>query len=278
MDASIQWFPGHMAKAKRQITADLKWVDAVIEVVDARAPASSSNSELGDLASRRPLLRVVAKADLADPDRTGEWLAQWRAKGVPALALDLQHRGSRAAVLRALRRFSPRRKGGAGLKAMVVGIPNVGKSTLINLLAGKASLRTGALPGVTRGKQQWIHLAEGVHLLDTPGVLWPHMSDPQTGYRLAWIGCIGEKAYDAVPVAEALLRHLAAMEPGKLAKRYGDEVGAASDLLEAVGRRRGMLIAGGGVDKERVAQTVLKEFREGRLGRITLDKPEPADV
>lgn len=278
METPISWFPGHMAKARRQIASGLGLVDAVIEVVDARAPASSRNPDLQDMIERRPRLIVATKADLAAQAATRAWIRRWREEGNAAVAVDLRETESRKLLQAQLGRLKPR-GGSSRLKVMIVGTPNVGKSTLINRLSGRSPSRTGARPGVTRG-QQWIHIPGGVHLLDTPGLMWPKLESAIVGLRLAWIGCIGENAYDAEPTAEALANYLGKEEPLLLAERYGVDATSEADLLQAIGRRRGMLQAGGVVDRLRTAEMLLNEFRSGRLGRITLELPSsemPAD-
>lgn len=274
METPISWFPGHMAKARRQIVTSLRLVDAIIEVVDARAPASSRNPDLQSLIERRPRIIVATKSDLASEEATEAWVSAWRRLDHGAVATDLRETGSRKVLQAELRRLQPRGVSGR-LKVMVVGIPNVGKSTLINRLAGRSPSKTGALPGVTRG-QQWIHASSGVHILDTPGLLWPKIEDPQVGLRLAWIGCIGENAYDPEPTAEALLSFLAAHAPERLEQRYAVTPSESTDLIETIARRRGMLMSGGTVDRLRAAQMVLSEFRSGRLGRITLEWSDQA--
>lgn len=272
METPISWYPGHMARARRQIKERLRGIDAVIEVVDARAPRSSRNPDLQSLIARRQRVLVATKADLAEPEATEAWLAHWRKEGIRcAVAVDLRNTASRKVLLAALRSLSPR-GASAQLKVMVVGTPNVGKSSLINRLAGRSPTRTGARPGVTRG-QQWIHVPGGVHLLDTPGLLWPKLNSVAVGLRLAWIGCIGENAYEAEPTAEALLAYLKERVPERLAERYKIDPESGADLLEAIGGRRGMLLPGGRVDRLRAAETVLQEFRSGRLGRYTLELP-----
>lgn len=272
MQTPISWFPGHMAKARRQIVDTLRLVDAVIEVVDARAPLSSTNPELRTLTERHQRLIVAAKADLADPYVTEEWLAHWRSLGLRAQAVDLQQQASRKRLLDELRKMRPRGRS-QRLKVMVIGTPNVGKSTLINRLAGRAPTKTGAKPGITR-TQQWINIPGGIHLLDTPGMMWPKLGDVRTGLHLAWIGCIGENAYDAESTAHALADYLARVHPERLRERYGIEPGASEDLIEAIGRSRGMLVSGGEVDRLRASETLLQEFRTGKLGRISLEEPD----
>lgn len=276
METPIAWFPGHMAKARRQIESALRLVDAVVEVVDARAPATSSNPELDRLISSHQRFVVATKADLADPQATRLWLAHFRARGFGAAAVDLRQGRSRQILTRGLQRLKPKGKSGM-LKVMVVGTPNVGKSTLINRLAGRASARTGARPGVTRGSQ-WIQIGGGVRLLDTPGLMWPKLGSVEVGLRLAWLGSIGENAYDAEETAEALARYLATEHPHLLQERYRIELHPDSDLITSIAESRSMFLAGGRPDRLRAAETLLKEFRTGKLGPITLEyPPEPQE-
>lgn len=261
-----------MARARRNIEAAIRQVDAVIEVVDARLPASARNPELQELLARRPKLIVGSKADLADPETTQAWLAHWESEGQAAVAVHLEAPDARNILQQQLDRFAVRRPGRKGLRWLIVGIPNVGKSTLINCLARGAKARTGAKPGVTRGTQ-WIRIAGGHYLLDSPGLLWPKLDPPERGLKLAWIGCIGENAFDPETVARSLLDFLVQREPERLEKRYGIRREADADLLEAVAVKRGMLLKGGIADLERAAATVLKEFRNGTLGRISLEHP-----
>mgnify|MGYP001218780877 FL=1 len=272
MGIPISWYPGHMARARRQIEEAIRQVDAVIEVVDARLPLGSRNPELQELLARRPHLIVGSKADLADPATTKAWLAHWESQGEAAVAVDLAAPETRNVLQRQLNRFSARRPGRRSVRWLVVGIPNVGKSTLINCLAREAKARTGAKPGLTRGTQ-WIRIAGGHYLLDSPGLLWPKLDPPERGLKLAWIGCIGENAFDPETVARALLDFLMQREPERLEKRYGIRSAADADLLEALAVKRGMLLKGGVPDLERAAATVLKEFRDGTLGRISLEHP-----
>lgn len=271
METPIAWFPGHMAKARRQIESALRLVDAVIEAVDARAPATSSNPELDRLIANRQRFVVATKADLADPEDTRAWLKYYRSQGMSAMAVDLRTGNSRQVLMRGIMQLRPKGRS-TGLKVMVVGTPNVGKSTLINRLAGRASARTGARPGVTRGSQ-WIHIGGGVRLLDTPGLMWPKLESVEVGLKLAWIGAIGENAFDAEETALALARYLAENHPQLLARRYHIEPDPSTDLLAAIAERRGMFLGGGKPDCLRAAETLLKEFRIGKLGAITLDQP-----
>lgn len=278
---SVQWFPGHMAKAKRLLLENIKLVDVVIELRDARIPGSSNNPLLSEIIGQKPRLVVLTKSDLANPPATEQWLAYLRRTGASeAIAVDLHSAAVSRLLLPRLQRLAaphvPRNKqNGAPLRAvrtMVVGIPNVGKSSLINALAKRAAAKTGAMPGVTRAKQ-WIRLAADVELLDTPGLLWPKLEDAEGGRKLAVTGAVGQGGFDELELSGWLLTYLAAYYP-QLLQRYqvSDLQQGGEELLMAVGRRRGCLVGGGSVDLTRTAELVLAEFRAGKLGPITLDQ------
>jgi ribosome biogenesis GTPase A len=283
---TIQWFPGHMARTEKQIERDLKLADAVVEIIDARIPASSRNPVLGRLAGRKPRVVLMNKADLADPAETDRWLDRFRADGCGAVAADCKSGKGvsrlmpQAEALLSDRIAGWRAKGMAGrkIRIMVVGIPNVGKSSLINRLAGRSRAAVENRPGVTRANQ-WFPIGKTAELLDTPGVLWPKFDDPVVGERLAFTGAVKDDVFDVELLVRRLLEMLRTAAPGALEQRYrltGGETesldGAA--LLEAIGRKRGMLAGGGAVDTERAARMVLEEFRSGKIGRITLERVE----
>ena len=278
----IQWYPGHMAKAKRLVKENLKLVDVVIEVLDARIPASSRNPDINEIAGPKPRLVVLSKSDLADPDQTRHWKDFFaREGGNPAVAIDsVSGRGIRevpplvqqlAAPKMASLVSSGRRPRAA--RCMVLGIPNVGKSLFINKLVGQRVTRTGDKPGVTRG-QQWIRVAGNLDLMDTPGVLWHKFDDPEVGFRLAITGAIKEEVYDVYGVAGELIYWLASHYAEAVRERYKLEElsGEPGELLQAIGAKRGFFRSGGAVDTFKSAHNVLKEFREGKLGRFTLDE------
>ncbi|MDR1815986.1 MAG: ribosome biogenesis GTPase YlqF [Clostridiales Family XIII bacterium] len=277
---NINWYPGHMKKTRELIGQNLGLVDAVVEVCDARIPVSSRNpvldellSSKGRLAGRR--LLVLNKSDLADEAETRRWTAALGAGGgTTVLSLDAM-RG--AGVKRLVDRLSA-----MGVRRlMIVGVPNAGKSSLINRLAGRRTAAVGDRPGVTRGKQ-WLTLPGGMQLLDTPGILWPKFEDPQAGLNLAFCGSIRDEIMDLQDLGFELVRVLLREYPALLSGRYGVEAGPdeaadeALGVMDAIGRRRGFLLAGGRVDLERVARTVLDEFRAGKIGRVTLEKAPPA--
>lgn len=282
-DMDIQWYPGHMAKARRLAVENLKLVDVVIEVLDARIPASSRNPEINEITGTKPKLVVLNKSDLADPVLTRNWVRLLTASGIPAVAVDsASGRGVREvpALVRQLAAPQMARLKAAGrrpraARCMVLGIPNVGKSFLINKLADRRAAKTGYKPGVTRG-QQWIKVDGNIDLLDTPGILWPKLADPDAAFRLAVTGAIKEEVLNIYAVAGKLARWLAENRPEAFKARYKlkELPGEIEELLELVGLSRGFIGTGGVVDLHKAAYNVMKEFREGQFGRITLDLPE----
>ncbi len=280
----IQWFPGHMAKTRRLITANLKLVDAVAEIVDARAPLSSRNPEMDRLTSGKPRIVLLNKSDLADEKATQKWINYFRSKGAEAVAVDCKSGKGIKNILpsvrgNVLRELMEKRERsgmtGAAVRLMIVGIPNVGKSTIINRLAGSKRAKAEDRPGVTRTKQ-WVKLDDRTELLDMPGVLWPKFEDQQAAIRLAFTGAISDDILDTETLAMKLLSFLAEEYPQSLKDRYKIEPDAGDtglELLEKVGRKRGMMISGGEINTERAAITVIDEFRSGKLGRITLELP-----
>lgn len=280
---SIQWFPGHMAKTRRLIQQNLKLVDLVVELVDARIPVSSRNPELDKWIETKPRIILLNKCDVADERVTQSWCSYFKNRGIPALATDsTSGRGLksftplvREVLSELLKRREAKGMVGRPVRLMIVGIPNVGKSSFINKIAGGKYARVEDRPGVTRTKQ-WISFGGDMELMDMPGVLWPKFDDKTVGEHLAFTGAVKDDVVDIELLAMRLLQLLAAEYPESLAERYKVEVPAEIDgyeLLCAVGKKRGMLISGGEVNTERAAITVLDEFRAGKLGRITLEKP-----
>lgn len=280
---SIQWFPGHMAKTRRLIQQNLKLVDLVVELADARIPVSSRNPELDRWIERKPRILLLNKSSLADERVTQSWCAYFKSRGIPALAVDsVSGRGFKGFVplvreelSELLKRREAKGMAGRPVRLMIVGIPNVGKSSFINKIAGGKYARVEDRPGVTRTKQ-WISFSGDLELMDMPGVLWPKFDDKTVGEHLAFTGAVKDDVVDIELLAMRLLQLLAAEYPAVLPERYGIVVPKESDgyeLLCAVGKKRGMLVSGGGVNTERAAITVLDEFRAGKLGRITLEKP-----
>lgn len=282
---NIQWYPGHMTKTRRMIEADLKLVDAVVEIVDARIPISSRNPMIDELTKGKKRLIALNKSDLSQPEGNRQWTAYFRSKGDETVELNaLSGKGvpALAPALRSLLSDKIARDRARGmnkpLRAMVLGIPNVGKSSLINRLAKASKTRVADKPGVTRGKQ-WISIDGNIDLLDTPGILWPKFEDAQVSLHLAFTGAIKDDVIDVEEVACRLLECLADLRPQALADRYQLENAAdrpGYELLESLGRARGFLIAGGEINTERAARILLDEFRAGKLGAFTLEFPPEA--
>lgn len=280
---NIQWYPGHMTKTRRQIEADLKLVDAVCEIVDARIPLSSRNPDIDAICGSKPRILVLNRMDLADPAATRAWAAYFRGKGMTVLATDCKSRRGIAEFTPAVRTACAKKlerdaKRGMNrpLRVMVVGIPNVGKSTLINQISGRKGAKAENRPGVTRGKQ-WVTVDGGLQLLDTPGILWPKFDDPHVGMMLAYTGAVKEGVIDIEELACFLMELLNRYYPQTLLERYKIEAPQGTpgwQLLELAGRKRGYLVSGGEVHTERMAKVLLDEFRGGKLGKFTLEQPE----
>lgn len=280
---TVQWFPGHMAKTRRQIKEMLSQVDGVVEIVDARIPMSSANPELDELVSRKPRIVLLNKCDVADPGATNIWLDYFKKQGKFAIAVDCRTgKGLSAfmptvkkALAKTIEKNSARGMSGKALRLMVVGIPNTGKSSFINRMAGKSRAKVADKAGVTR-QNQWFAVGNGIELLDTPGVLWPKFDDPEVGDKLAFIGSVKDEVTDIETLSCRLLSTLAKTRPEAIECRYGfmpDENMQGWEILEEIGRKRGFLIKGGEINYERAAVIVADEFRGGKLGRITLELP-----
>ncbi len=271
--AEVQWFPGHMKKAERMMQDSLRLVDAVCEVADARIPLSSRNPDLDAIiAGRRPRLLILNRSDQADPDVTARWRAFYKANGVAFLECDARSGRGVKDLPRALRALRDKQ---GPMRAMVVGVPNVGKSTFINRVSGRRTAAVSDRPGVTRGKQ-WITVDSQLELLDTPGVLWPKFDDPAVGEALAFTGAVKDDVLDTEDLAAKLLVKLRDLYPNAIRQRYKlDPAPNAQgwELLEDCARKRGFLMAGGNVNTERMAAVLLDEFRGGKLGRISLERP-----
>ena len=271
--ANVQWFPGHMKKAERMMQDSLKLVDVVCEVVDARIPYASRNPDLDDIiAGRKPRLIILNRADQADPSVTALWKAHYKEKNIPFLECDA--RSGRGVKNFSVMLRTVRDKNGP-LRAMVVGVPNVGKSTFINKVSGRKTAATSDRPGVTRGKQ-WITVDNTLELLDTPGILWPKFDDPVIGERLAFCGSVKDDVLDTEDLAAKLLITLRDHYPMVIQERYKIDVDPDKqgwELLEDCARKRGFLMARGEVNTERMAAVLLDEFRGGKLGRISLERP-----
>ncbi|PKO44757.1 MAG: ribosome biogenesis GTPase YlqF [Betaproteobacteria bacterium HGW-Betaproteobacteria-3] len=275
---AIQWFPGHMHLTKKAIAERIRQTDVVIELLDARLPGSSANPMLADLTAGKPALKVLNKQDLADPERTAQWLAHYNAQpATRAIALDASATAPARTLVQACHALAPTRGSMAKpMRVLICGIPNVGKSTLINTLAGKRATKTGDEAGITKLEQR-IVLADGFYLYDTPGMLWPRIIVAQSGYHLAASGAIGRNAFDEEEVGLELLNSLKGPYADLLTARYGiaDPAGLNDeDLLDAIGRQRGALLGKGRVNLQKAADIVMHDFRSGALGRITLETPE----
>jgi ribosome biogenesis GTPase A len=270
---TVQWFPGHMAKAKRELIARLPQVDMVVEIADARVAAASRNPDLVQLISGKLHLLVLNKADLASPPVTDKWLQVIRKKGMEAVAFSALF-DRRQKLLRPIQRLAAKNKAGikGDLKILVVGVPNVGKSAVINKLARRRSAAVGARPGVTRA-QQWIRVEKKIMIMDTPGILWPKFEQQQTGYKLAAVGAIREEILPLEEVALWLGQELIRRLPFTLETTFDLEDTAADAILSGIARRRGLYISKGQLDLERAAGLLLREFQQGKLGRVSLDDP-----
>lgn len=283
----IQWFPGHMAKTKRLIIEHLKAVDVAAELLDARIPLASANPMVEELLSGKPRIVILNKADLADPGITKAWESYYKRKGVAAVSMSCGNGKDKKKFLRLIKEAAGpmlekwKRRGlkTRSARIMILGIPNVGKSTLINFISGTAAARTANTPGHTRGKQ-WVRLSQGLDLLDTPGVLWPKFEDQVSALRLAATGAIAGDVFDADTVVPELMRVLARTAPDALREKYGIEDAAADPqiLLAQAGKRRGCILPGGAIDYARAQTMILNDFRSGKLGRITLDAVPAEEV
>ena len=280
---NIQWYPGHMTKTRRQIEADLKQVDAVCEIVDARIPVSSRNPDIDSICGSKPRIMILNRMDLADPEATTRWANYYRSQGKAAVVTDCKSRKGISSFTPAVRQVLKEkleRDAARGmnrpLRVMVVGIPNVGKSTLINQISGRKGAKAENRPGVTRGKQ-WVTVDSGLLLLDTPGILWPKFDDPKVGMMLAYTGAVKEGILDIEELSCFLMELLWCRYPQAVKDRYGidmPEDAPGYELLQAAGKKRGYLLARGEINMERMAKVLLDEYRAGKLGRFTLELPE----
>ncbi|MBA1333834.1 MAG: Ribosome biogenesis GTPase A [Firmicutes bacterium] len=279
----IQWYPGHMAKTLRIIKEHLKLVEIVLEMLDARIPLSSSNPELGKMIPPGKRLIAMNKADLADPEKTKVWIEHYRRLGLSSVSLNSIDERGIDGLLKEIRvmgdaqrqKWEARGRIQKTIRVMIVGIPNVGKSSLINRLSRKSSAKTGNKPGVTKSKQ-WIKVDKDIMLLDTPGILWPKFEDRETGINLAITGAIKEEIIDMEEIAVKMIEKILRIDEQRLTGLYGIEKTweDATDLFKQIGIKRGCLLAGGRVDTLRAARIVLEDYRLGRMGRITLETPE----
>ncbi|MBE6949370.1 MAG: ribosome biogenesis GTPase YlqF [Ruminococcaceae bacterium] len=281
---NIQWFPGHMTKAKRMINENLKYVDAVVEIMDLRIPISSRNPDIDELVGDKPRIVVLNRVDQADPEISKKWIKHFSSLGYATLETDCKNgKGTNAfqSVVKTLLKdkieaYAAKGQVGRQIRLMVLGIPNVGKSSFINKVAKRKAAVTSDRPGVTRGKQ-WISLGNGLELLDTPGILWPKFDNQQVGENLAFTGAVKDEIMDRITLGANLMLRLREYYPDRIEARYKfkpDPEASGSDLLEMGAKKRGFLISGGEYDLERMAAVLLDEFRGGKLGRITLERPE----
>lgn len=280
----IQWYPGHMAKTRRMMEEQIKQVDAVCELLDARIPRSCRNPDIAAICGGKPRMIILNRADMADPDLTARWSDAFRKEGYAVLQTDCKSRKGirefvpavRTLLKEKLERYAEKGQVGRALRIMIAGIPNVGKSTLINQVSGNKGAKAENRPGVTRGKQ-WIAMDSGLLLMDTPGILWPRLDDAETGLHLAYTGAVNDDVLDSESLACRLAELLWQRYPDALRARYAvslPETAEGYEILEAAGKKRGFLISGGEVDTERMAKTLIDEFRSGKLGRFTLEEPE----
>ena len=280
---NYQWYPGHMTKARRMMQENIKLIDIMVELVDARIPLSSKNPDIDDLARNKARLIVLNKVDMADPEVTSRWEKYYQAKGFFVAKVNSRS-GSGMKEVKALietackeKKERDRKRGilNRPIRAMIAGIPNVGKSTFINSFAGKAAAKTGNKPGVTKGKQ-WIKINKNVELLDTPGILWPKFEDQMVGFRLALIGSIKEEILNTTEIAVEFITFLKTYYPEYLKERYSleDLDGSSPEILEEIAKNRGCLKKGNLVDPDKAALILLEDFRSVKLGRISLERPE----
>ena len=284
----LSWFPGHMTKTRRMITAEIANMDAVCEIIDARIPMSSRNPDLDELTAGKPRIVVLNRVDQADSAQTKRWAAYFRSLGYAVIEVDAKSGAGvkqfapavRSLLKDKIAAYESKGQVGRVLRVMILGIPNVGKSTFINKVSGRKSAKAEDRPGVTRGKQ-WVPVDKTLELLDTPGILWPKFEDPEVGVRLAFTGAIRDDVIDTEELAGRLMAYLGAQYPAALLERYKITVEEGEDgfaLLEKAGRKRGFLISGGEVDTERMSRILLDEFRGGKLGRFTLEQPPEANL
>ena len=279
---NINWYPGHMAKTKKQIAEDLKLIDIVVEILDARAPIASINPDVNELVKDKLKIIILNKADLADENTTKKWIEYYKNKGITAIAIEANQGKGIQKVIDKIRetynevkqKYINKGRIGKAIRVMVLGIPNVGKSTFINSIAKRNSAKVGNKPGVTKQKQ-WIRIDENIDLMDTPGMLWPRFDNQEMAMHLAFIGTIGDNAIDNEEVAYFLLEYLIKNYKEKIEERYKIQIENKDtmEVLEEIARKRGALVSGGNINMQKVSDIILNEFRSGKLGRVTIEFP-----
>ncbi len=279
---NINWYPGHMAKTKKQIIEDLKLIDIVIEILDARVPLASQNPDIEEIIKDKNKIIVLNKSDLADNNITNRWIDFYKNKGIKAIAVESNNSKGIKDVIEAIKleyesikeKYMQKGRIGKAIRVMVLGIPNVGKSTFINSIAKRNTAKVGNKPGVTKQKQ-WIKVTNEIELMDTPGMLWPKLENKTYAMHLAFVGTIGENAIDKEEIAYYLLEYLIKNYPERITERFNIELEEKEtmDVLEEIARKRGAIISGGNINMQKISDIILNEFQNGKLGRITIELP-----
>ena len=279
---NINWYPGHMAKTKKQLIEDLKLIDIVVEVIDARIPEASINPDIQEYIKEKTKIIVLNKADLAEEKITQKWIQMYKAQGINAIAVEANSGKNMQAVVNKIKeeyqkikeKYIQKGRIGKAIRVMVIGIPNVGKSTFINSLAKRSTTKVGNKPGVTKQKQ-WIKIDNNIEIMDTPGMLWPRLDNKEYAMHLAFCGTIGESAIDNEEIAYYLLEYLLNNYPQTIEERYNIDTKnkETMEILEEIARKRGAIISGGNINMQKISDIILNEFRSGKLGRITIEIP-----
>ena len=279
---NINWYPGHMAKTKKQIIEDLKLIDIVVEILDARMPLASVNPDIQNYIKDKKKIIILNKSDLADENITNEWIKYYKSKGINAIAIEANNGKGIPKVIDCIKseyksieeKYIKKGRIGKAIRIMVLGIPNVGKSTFINKLAKRNTAKVGNKPGVTKQKQ-WIKIDNNIELMDTPGMLWPRLDDQELAMHLAFVGTIGENSIDNEEIAYYLIEYLKNTYPNKLKERYNVELAEKEtmDIINEIAKKRGAIISGGNINMQKISDIILNEFRSGKLGRITIELP-----
>ena len=279
---NLNWYPGHMAKTKKQIIEDLKLIDIVVEILDARMPLASVNPDIQNYIKDKKKIIILNKSDLADENITNEWIKYYKSKGINAIAIEANNGKGIPKVIDCIKneyksiqeKYIKKGRIGKAIRIMVLGIPNVGKSTFINKLAKRNTAKVGNKPGVTKQKQ-WIKIDNNIELMDTPGMLWPRLDDQELAMHLAFVGTIGENSIDNEEIAYYLIEYLKNTYPNKLKERYNVELAEKEtmDIINEIAKKRGAIISGGNINMQKVSDIILNEFRSGKLGRITIELP-----